>query len=84
MQDIGGKEDTDSSRRTQHSDGGSCVSNPLDTVSLLEIGCFFPREGSREAENPRQFLSPEEHPISALSAAWSLAEAWKNPTGPVN
>jgi len=43
------------------------MSNPLDTVSRLEIGCF--PEGSRETENPSLFLSLEEHSVSSLLSA---------------
>jgi len=44
------------------------MSNPLDTVSLLEIVCFFPR-GARETEKPSLFSSLEEQPVGALSTA---------------
>ena len=44
------------------------MSNPLDTVSLLEIVCFFPR-GARETEKPSLFSSLEEQPVGALSPA---------------
>jgi hypothetical protein len=45
MQDIGSKEDTELTRQHLALSQESCLSNPLDTVSLLEIGCLFPRDG---------------------------------------
>lgn len=44
---------------TQPWDGESRLSNPLDTVSLLEIG-------STQA-NSQAFHLPEEHPVNALT-----------------
>jgi len=38
MQDIGGKKDTELSKENLTLGGESSLSNPLDTVSLLEIG----------------------------------------------
>jgi hypothetical protein len=45
---------------------------------------FFLARGSRETKNPSLFLSLEEHPVGALSAAWSFAEALKRLAGQVN
>jgi hypothetical protein len=81
MQDIGGKGDTDSSRRTQHSDGGSCVSNPLDTVSLLEIGCFFPAK-VHEKLRTQVILLPVRTRYQRAVGPWSFAEALNHSTGP--
>jgi hypothetical protein len=44
----------------------------------------FSREGSRENENPSLFLSLEEHPVSALSAAWWFAIALEHSGGQEN
>jgi len=40
-QDVGSKENTELGRGTKPTAGESYLSNPLDTVSLLEIGSFF-------------------------------------------
>jgi len=51
MQDVGSTENTRASKGAQRPDSERRLSNALDTVSLLEIGCFS-GEGSREAEKP--------------------------------
>jgi hypothetical protein len=54
MQGAGSKEDRELGREDLLLSWQECLSNPLDTVSLLEIGFFFQRE-ARETE--AQFCS---------------------------
>jgi len=85
MQDVGSKEDTELSSEDLTLSWRSCLFNPLDSVSLLEIGCFS-REVSKnrrtQVYSPRlpsdilsNFPSLEEHPLRTVSVAWSVAEA---------
>ena len=48
------------------------MSNPLDSVSLLEIGCFF-GEGSQEMKNPSLFF---------LDCRWAQEAPGSNPGAP--
>jgi hypothetical protein len=61
MQDIGGKKDTELSKENLTLCWREFSVESLDTVSLLEIGCCFPRGFARNLE-PNFILFPGRKP----------------------